>query len=137
MTPQTEPIEEDVTIYNYVQDTGEGKEFPLLSRRTRGGETVGENLPGMVITVQRGDSRSCALVMQREQATNDFLPSEDTEVFINDDLKQVPTVYTLCGRLATAINTVHDFRCLPLGVESASDAPCTLTSRVWSYLVTR
>lgn len=127
VTPQTEPIEEDVTIYNYVQDTGEGKEFPLLSRRTRGGETVGENLPGMVITVQRGDSRSGALVMQREQATNDFLPSEDTEVFINDDLKQVPTVYTLCGRLATAINTVHDFRCLPLGVESASDAPCTLT----------
>jgi len=127
VTPQTEPIEEDVTIYNYVQDTGEGKEFPLLSRRTLGGETVGENLPGMVITVQRGDSRSGALVMQREQATNDFLPSEDTEVFINDDLKQVPTVYTLCGRLATAINTVHDFRCLPLGVESASDAPCTLT----------
>jgi hypothetical protein len=29
--------------------------------------------------------------------------------------------------LATTINSIRDFRCLPLGVESASDAPCTLT----------
>ena len=36
-------------------------------------------------------------------------------------------VYTLCGRLATTINSIHDFRCLPLGVESNSDAPCVLT----------
>ena len=39
----------------------------------------------------------------------------------------MPTVYTLCGRLATTINSIHDFVCLPIGVESASDAPCTLT----------
>ena len=37
------------------------------------------------------------------------------------------SVYTLCGRLATTINSIHDFRSLGLGVESNSDAPCTLT----------
>ena len=66
--------------------------------------------------------------MKHEYASNDFLPTEDTETFIcSEDLKNVPTVYTLCGRLATTINSIHDFRVLPVGVESDSDAPCTLT----------
>ncbi len=121
---EIEDVTGDVKVYNYVQDTGDGKEFPLLSRQTRGGTL---NLPGLTITAQRGSDQSSALVMQRSEASNDFLPEEDTETFINSDLRNVPTVYTLCGRLATTINSIHDFVCLPLGVESASDAPCTLT----------
>ena len=120
-----EDITEKVTVYKYKQKKGDGFEFPLKARATRGVET--SSLPGLVITAQRGDNQSSALVMQREGATNDFLPSEDTEVFLNSDLNQVPTVYTLCGRLATTINSIHDFNSLPLGVESASAAPCTLT----------
>ena len=50
-------------------------------------------------------------------------------MFINSDFENAPTVYTLCGRLATTINSIHDFRSLPIGVESTSDAPCTLTFR--------
>ncbi len=123
-TGEIENITEDVTVYNYVQDTGDGKVFPLKAP-TRGVET--SNLVGLVITAQRGESQSSALVMQRSEASNDFLPSEDTETFITSDLKDVPTVYTLCGRLATTINSIRDFRSLPLGVESTSDAPCTLT----------
>ena len=115
-------IEADVTLYNYVQDTTEGKVFTL---KTRSSEAT--NLPGLVITAQRGDNQSSALVMQRSGASNDFLPEEDTETFITSDLEQVPTIYTLCGRLATTINSIHDFRSLSLGVESNSDAPCTLT----------
>ena len=121
--PVLTDIEEEVTIYNYVQDTTEGKVFPLRAC-TRSIEAMDQ---GLVITAQRGDMKSNALVMQREGASNDFLPSEDTEAFIISDLEQVPTVYTLCGRLATTINSIHDFRSLPIGVESNSDAPCTLT----------
>jgi hypothetical protein len=137
-------ITEDITISSYIQATGPGNQFPLRARAgedwqaegdspspspsTRGGEDDGDGEPlGMVISAQRGDMQSSALVMLRDEASNDFLPSEDTEVFLNSDLKQVPTVYTLCGRLATTINSIHDFRSLPLGVESASDAPCVLT----------
>lgn len=120
--PVTTPIEDVVTVYKYTQDP-DAQEY-LLKARTRGGET---NLLGLVITAQRGDSQSSALVMQRKEASNDFLPEEDTEVFINSDLEYVPTVYTLCGRLATTINSIHDFRSLPIGVESNSDALCTLT----------
>ena len=122
VTPKTEPIEEDVIIYKYTQDTDQ-QSFPLKTR-----SLADEASPlGLVITAQRGNDMSSALVMQRSEASNDFLPEEDTETFINSDLEHVPTVYTLCGRLATTINTIHDFRSLPIGVESTSDAPCTLT----------
>ena len=124
VTPKTKPITQDVIVYSYVQDKGDGKDFPLKAR-TRSADDADDL--GMVITAERAEQQSSALVMQREGASNDFLPEEDTEVFINSDLENVPTVYTLCGRLATTINSIHDFRCLPLGVESNSDAPCTLT----------
>jgi hypothetical protein len=117
-----EDIEEDVVVYNYVQDSNS----PQYTLKTRG-DVSEPFLSGLVITAQRDVYESSALVMQRSGASNDFLPEEDTETFITSDLQHVPTVYTLCGRLATTINSIHDFRSLGLGVESNSDAPCTLT----------
>lgn len=125
VTPKTMPIMQDVVVYNYVQASGDGKRFPLRTR----GEGAEAILLGLVITAERDNSQSSALVMQRDGASNDFLPEEDTEVFINSDFENAPTVYTLCGRLATTINSIRDFRSLPIGVESTSDAPCTLTFR--------
>ncbi len=125
VTPKTNAIMADVVIYDYVQTSDADKKYPLLARTTRG--EAATNLPGMVITAKRGDDQSNALVRLRSNTSNDFLPEEDTETFINSDLEQTPTVYTLCGRLATTINSIHDFRSLPVGVESTSDAPCTLT----------
>ena len=139
--PKLRDIEEDVVIYNYVQETITktpddestpdedeseivDKKYPLLGR-TR--SAMATSLPGLVITARRDNNETSALVMQREQASNDFLPTEDTETFITSDFENVPTVYTLCGRLATAINSIHDFRSLPIGVESNNDAPCVLT----------
>jgi len=123
--PVLQDITETVKLYNYKQTSDDDKKYKLLTR-TRG-EGVEAILPGLVITAQRDDSETSALVMQRGGASNDFLPEEDTEVFINSDFENAPTVYTLCGRLATTINSIHDFRSLPIGVESTSDAPCTLT----------
>ena len=125
VTPKTNAIMADVVIYDYVQTPDADKKYPLLARPTRG-ETAND-LPGLVITAKRGDDQSNALVMLHNGASNDFLPEEDTETFINSDLEQTPTVYTLCGRLATTINSIRDFRSLAVGVESTSDAPCTLT----------
>ena len=125
--PVLQDITETVKLYNYKQTSDDDKKYKLLTR-TRG-EGVEAILPGLVITAQRDDSETSALVMQRGGASNDFLPEEDTEAFINSDFENAPTVYTLCGRLATTINSIHDFRSLPIGVESTSDAPCTLTFR--------
>ena len=121
---QPEEITNTVEINSYTQNGN--KKYPLKAP-TRAAKAEGGSPLGLVITALRDGYYSSALVMQREQASNDFLPAEDTETFLNSDLKQVPTVYTLCGRLATTINSIHDFSYLPLGVESASDAPCTLT----------
>ena len=120
--PVIEDITDKVIIYSYKKDSSK----PVYELKTRGTDS---DLLGLVITAERDNYESSALVMQRDGASNDFLPEEDTEVFINSDLVNAPTVYTLCGRLATTINTVRDFRSLPLGVESTSDAPCTLTFR--------
>lgn len=137
--PSLTDIEEDVVIYKYVKeelipdnvltpdDESVIKEHPLRARQTRAEEAKDAFLPGLVITAKRGENMSSALVMQRDKASNDFLPEEDTEVFITSDLESVPTVFTLCGRLATTINSIHDFLSLPVGVESNSNAPCTLT----------
>jgi hypothetical protein len=119
-------IIDTVTVYSYKQTTNSYYKFPLKVRRTRSSQA--STLPGLVITAQRGSDKSSALVMRSDDASDDFLPTEDTETFISiEDLKQVPMVYTLCGRLATTVNSIHDFRCLPVGVESASSAQCVLT----------
>ncbi|MBO6287802.1 MAG: T9SS type A sorting domain-containing protein, partial [Prevotella sp.] len=39
----------------------------------------------------------------------------------------IPVVYTVTGRLATSVNRLNSFTCLPLGVESNSEEYCTLT----------
>lgn len=126
--PILNDIWDKVVLYKYKQEEltqTANKEYPLRTR----GEGAEAILPGLVITAERDNYESSALVMQRGGASNDFLPEEDTEVFINSDFENAPTVYTLCGRLATTINTLRDFRSLPIGVESTSDAPCTLTFR--------
>ena len=118
-----EDIKEDVVVYNYVPTSDASKQYSLKTRS----DDFPDCLSGLVITALRDDYESSALVMQYEGASNDFLPSEDTETFITSELEQVPTVYTLCGRLATTINSIRDFRSLSIGVESDSDAPCVLT----------
>ena len=129
-TPKLIPVMADVELYTFVQTTDESYKYPLKARGDNFTVTRGASVGslGLVITAERDGLQSSALVMQYDGASNDFLPSEDTETFIcMDELKQVPTVYTLCGRLATSINSIHDFSSLPVGVESASDAPCVLT----------
>ena len=128
--PKLIPVMADVELYTCVQTTNESYKYPLKARGDNFTVTRGASVGslGLVITAERDGLQSSALVMQYDGASNDFLPSEDTETFIcMDELKQVPTVYTLCGRLATSINSIHDFGSLPVGVESDSDAPCTLT----------
>ena len=124
--PVLNPIMQDVTLYTYEQSSDPNEQFPMKARHTRG--TQRSTLPGLVVTAKRGSLQSSALVMLSDDASDDFLPAEDTETFISlEELKNIPTVYTLCGRLATTINSIHDFTCLPLGVESSSNAPCVLT----------
>ena len=66
--------------------------------------------------------------MMSPNASNKFRPEEDLETFVVSDISsKIPVIYTLTGRLATSINRIHDFMVLPIGIESNSDKPATVT----------
>ena len=80
------------------------------------------------IRAERNGKSSTAFVETSQEASNTFLLEEDMETFIVDGItNDIPVVYTLCGRLATSINRLHDFKMLPIGIESNSYNVATLT----------
>ncbi len=95
---------------------------------TTGGNSGGGSRLWMTISAQRDGNSSEATVIRSENASNKFLPEEDLETFVVSDItSNIPVVYTLTGRLATSINRIHDFMVLPIGIESNSDEPATVT----------
>ncbi|MBR5052095.1 MAG: T9SS type A sorting domain-containing protein, partial [Bacteroidaceae bacterium] len=80
------------------------------------------------IQAERDGNQSEATVIKSDAASNKFLPEEDLATFtVSDISSNIPVVYTLTGRLATSINRLHDFLVLPIGIESNSDEPATVT----------
>ena len=93
-----------------------------------GTTTGGGSRLWMTISAQRDGNSSEARVMKSPNASNKFMPEEDLETFVVSDItSNIPVVYTLTGRLATSINRIHDFMVLPIGIESNSDEPATVT----------
>lgn len=81
-----------------------------------------------IIHAERDGNQSDASVIKSAAASNQFLPEEDLATFtVSDISSSIPVVYTLTGRLATSINRIHDFMVLPIGIESNSDEPATVT----------
>ena len=82
---------------------------------------------GKLFAERDGDT-SEAMVMMSPNASNKFCPGEDMETFVVSDISsKIPVIYTLTGRLATSVNRIHDFMVLPIGIESNSDKPATVT----------
>ena len=129
-TPVMEDITQNITIFNYVPNEVKPN-YVLRAPRRNTGDTRAERgqqrVAGMTITAQIGSQKSSALLTLSEKSSNAFLPSEDTELFIVDELATAPQVYTLCGRLATVVNRLHDFSSIPIGLESDSNEQALLT----------
>ena len=84
--------------------------------------------PCMTISAQRGGNSSTATVSISPDYSNQFSIGEDMVTLIDEELAaDIPVVYTVTGRLATSVNRLNSFTCLPLGVESNSEEYCTLT----------
>ncbi|MBR3547975.1 MAG: hypothetical protein IKN86_10510 [Bacteroidaceae bacterium] len=95
--------------------------------RDENGKPVGVH-PYLSIFAERDGDTSEAMVMMSPNASNKFCPGEDMETFVVSDISsKIPVIYTLTGRLATSINRIHDFMVLPIGIESNSDKPATVT----------
>ena len=95
--------------------------------RDENGKPVGVH-PYLSIFAERDGDTSEAMVMMSSDASNKFCPGEDMETFVVSDISsKIPVIYTLTGRLATSVNRIHDFMVLPIGIESNSDKPATVT----------
>ncbi len=80
------------------------------------------------IRAERDGLSSEATVELADGHSNQFLQGEDMETFVVDGITaDIPVVYTLCGRLATSINRLHDFSSLPVGIESNSTDVAAIT----------
>ena len=96
--------------------------------RTASSSPDGLHYRRFTIQAERNGNQSEATVIKSDAASNKFLPEEDLATFtVSDISSSIPVVYTLTGRLATSINRIHDFMVLPIGIESNSDEPATVT----------
>lgn len=82
---------------------------------------------GLVITAERDQLQSTAVLTLDGGSSNHFVVNEDVETFIDDNVKDAPTVYTLCGRLATTVNRLSNITSVPLGIESAKSSTTKVT----------
>ena len=96
---------------------------------SRKGSTASDGEPqALTLRALRHGSESEALVACMPSASDRFIPGEDMETFVVDELaSDVPVVYTLCGRLATSINRLNSVGVLPVGITSNSSEPCTVS----------
>lgn len=60
-------------------------------------------------------------------ASADYDAQEDAQLLYDSNLKDVPTVYTVAGSQAVAVNSVPEIRWLPLGVMTEQSQPVTLS----------
>lgn len=70
--------------------------------------------------------RSTAAVAFRGNASNGYASKEDAGLFLDSNLGDVPTVYTVGGTQALSINTTPEGGCIPLGVYGTADESVAL-----------
>ena len=104
---------------------GSGTTNPVKPFATRAAAV--EQPTSLVITASRGHRKSTAVVKCSEGAENAFVENEDVPMFVEESVMDAPTIYTLCGRLATSVNRLRDFRVLPIGIESNSNDMVTVS----------
>lgn len=91
-------------------------------------EEAGTATAGVLRLVASTDDgrRSAAAVAFRGNASNGYASKEDAELFLDSNLGDVPTVYTVGGTQALSINTTPEGGCIPLGVYGTADEPVAL-----------
>lgn len=117
--------------YQYVKSNSESTSLKAR-RRTRGSSDSDSDL--LTITAQRGNNSHSAVVRVSENADDAYVATEDVEAFMDSNLEESPLVYTLADHMATTINQMSQFKVIPVGIESKSEEPATVTFKNVSVL---
>ena len=84
-------------------------------------EGQGEDNIALTLTAaSASDYRSRSRIVLDASASEDYDDAEDAQLLYDDQLKEVPVVYTVAGDEAVALNTLPNVDWLPLGVVGAS-----------------
>ena len=90
--------------------------------------------PQLTLTAQSSNGTSRVAVVQRTDASNQYKSDEDAVTLLDSELK-APTVYTVAGNYAAAVNVVHDCKNIPLGVYADNNEEVELTIEGASQLL--
>ena len=93
-------------------------------------ETSGDNTntETLVITAKTSDGKvSRAAIAYDMAADKGYASDEDAELFLDSNLSDVPTIYTVAGTMATSINRTSELYNIPVGIYGNSTEMVTLS----------
>ena len=90
--------------------------------------------PQLTLTASSAKGKSRAAVVQSFDASNQYESDRDAVTLLDSEL-DAPTVYTVAGNYAAAVNAVHDYANVPLGVYAKDNEEVELTIEGASQLV--
>lgn len=91
-------------------------------------KTDGTNTSALILTAQTADGKtSRAAIAYDAMAKATYETSEDAELFLDSNLSDVPTIYTVAGTMATSINRTSELYNIPVGIYGNSTEMVTLS----------
>ena len=90
--------------------------------------------PVLTLTATSKQGQSRAAVIQKSDASNQYEADKDAVTLLDSEL-DAPTVYTVAGNYAAAVNAIHDYKNVPLGVYAKDGEEVELSIEGASQLV--
>lgn len=90
--------------------------------------------PVLTLTATSKQGQSRAAVVQKSDASNQYEADKDAVALLDSEI-DAPMAYTVAGSYAAAVNAVHDYKNVPLGVYAKEGEEVELTIEGASQLV--
>ena len=94
------------------------------------GETSNEetNANALILTAETADGKTSRAAIAYDMAADKgYASDEDAELFLDSNLSDVPTIYTVAGTMATSINRTSELYNIPVGIYGNSTEMVTLS----------
>lgn len=90
--------------------------------------------PVLTLTATSKQGQSRAAVVQKSDASNQYEADKDAVALLDSEI-DAPMAYTIAGNYAAAVNAIHDYKNVPLGVYAKDGEEVELTIEGASQLV--
>lgn len=90
--------------------------------------------PVLTLTASSKEGQSRAAVVQKSDASNQYEADKDAVALLDSEI-DAPMAYTIAGNYAAAVNAIHDYKNVPLGVYAKDGEEVELTIEGASQLV--